>query len=128
MSTILLDTSALLYWTVAPDRLTDKATQALEQAEVILLSAISIWEIGVKMKRGKLALPVTIEAYANRLETVNRVDILSVDVATWRQNLALNWDHRDPADRTIVATAMINKVPLVTSDREIREFYPDIIW
>ncbi|MDJ0755932.1 MAG: type II toxin-antitoxin system VapC family toxin [Ardenticatenaceae bacterium] len=128
MSTILLDTSALLYWTVAPDRLTDKATQALEQAEVILLSAISIWEIGIKMKRGKLALPVTIEAYANRLETVNRVDILSVDVATWRQNLALNWDHRDPADRTIVATAMINQVPLVTSDREIREFYPDIIW
>lgn len=38
----------------------------------------------------------------------------------WIQSLALDWEHRDPADRVIVATALHRGVPLVTKDEAIR--------
>ena len=52
----------------------------------------------------------------------------AVDTETWLANLELSWDHRDPADRTIVATAVVNDCPLVTSDRAMRDFYPCAVW
>ena len=51
-----------------------------------------------------------------------------VDVLTWIKNIELDWDHRDPADRTIVATASLHACPLVTSDSAIRAFYSQTIW
>jgi antitoxin (DNA-binding transcriptional repressor) of toxin-antitoxin stability system len=38
------------------------------------------------------------------------------------------WDHKDPADRTIVATSMIHKCPLLTSDQKILSFYSQAVW
>ena len=45
-----------------------------------------------------------------------------MDTATWLRSLALAWDHRDPADRVIVATAILQDVPLLTADAEIHRF------
>ena len=64
----------------------------------------------------------------NELERIARVEILPVDTETWLANLELSWDHRDPADRTIVATAVVNDCPLVTSDRAMRNFYSSAVW
>ena len=52
---IVLDTSALLFWTLDPAQLTPAAAQAIEQADRIVVSSISIWEIALKVKRGSLA-------------------------------------------------------------------------
>lgn len=125
---ILLDTSALVFWTLRPDRLTTKAALAIAQADRLLVSAISIWEIAIKVKRGKLELPLDIDAYLDRLRRVDKLEILSVDAATWLANVALPWEHRDPADRTIVALAEILDCPLVSSDATIAAFYKATIW
>ena len=125
---VVLDTSTLIFWTVAPGRLSNIADQTIINADRICLSAISIWEIGLKVKRGKLDLPVSIREFTENLERTDRLEILSVDVPTWIQNLELVWDHRDPADRTIVATAVLNDCPLVTSDATILDFYSRAIW
>jgi PIN domain nuclease of toxin-antitoxin system len=85
-------------------------------------SAISIWELGVKIQRGKLDLGIPIEEFARRLETSATIELLSVNTATWLRSLELSWDHRDPADRVIVATALLQGVPLVTADEEIHRF------
>jgi PIN domain nuclease of toxin-antitoxin system len=45
-----------------------------------------------------------------------------VNTATWLRSLELTWEHRDPADRVIVATALLQGVPLVTADEEIHRF------
>ena len=124
---IVLDTSALLFWTLDPSALSAQAQQAIEQADKILVSSISIWEIGLKVKRGKLKIPITIDDYIERLNRVEKLDIISVDVQTWLANLELDWDHRDPADRTIVALAAQKECPLVTSDGVIANFYPRTI-
>jgi len=53
---IILDTSALLYWTLDPDQLSPKARQAVQQADRILVRSISLWEIALKVKRQKLVI------------------------------------------------------------------------
>ena len=125
---IVLDTSALIFWTLDRERLSQPASQAIADADQILLSSISIWEIGIKVKRQRLLIPVSIQEFTDRLERIDRIDILPVDVRTWVKNLELDWDHRDPADRTIVATARLHACPLVTSDTAIRAFYSQTVW
>jgi PIN domain nuclease of toxin-antitoxin system len=126
--TVVLDTSVLVYWTLDPDRLTAAAKQALEGAASILVSSISIWEIGVKQQKGRLSIPLSVNEFAERLRRVEHVEILPVDVEIWLMNLALDWEHRDPADRTIVATALRHDATLIASDAVIQTFYPRTIW
>ena len=125
---VVLDTSALLFWTLDRNRLSEVASGAISEADRVLVSSISIWEIGIKVARGGLSIPLPVREYAERLERIARVEVLPVDTQTWLANLELSWDHRDPADRTIVATAVVNDCPLVTSDRAMRAFYPRAVW
>ncbi len=125
---VVLDTSALIYWTMDPDRLTPEAQTAIDQTDQLVISSISIWEIGLKIKHNRLQIPLTIDTYARRLQMTEKVVIQAVDVLTWIENLALDWDHRDPADRTIVATARLLGCGLVSSDKRIADFFSETIW
>ena len=125
---VVLDTSALLYWTLDPDQLSLAARRTIEQADRLVISSISVWEIALKVKRGKLDIPLSIIDYAERLQRLETLEILSLDVQTWLENLDLDWEHHDPADRTIVAIATRLACPLVTSDRVVADFYRETIW
>ena len=125
---IVIDTATLLFWTLDRERLSDPAARAIEQADRIGVSSISIWEIGIKVGKGKLDLPLTVREFAGRLAQVDRVEILPVDAVTWINNLELDWDHRDPADRTVVAVAILHACPLVSPDAAIRAYHRQTIW
>ncbi len=125
---VLLDTSTLVFWTLDQERLTPVAAKAIAEADRVCISSISIWEIGIKVGKENLALPLSVGEFAAKLERTDRVELLPVDVRTWMGNLELDWDHRDPVDRTIVATASLLNCPLVTPDNRILEFYPRAIW
>ena len=92
----LLDTSALIFWTLDRDRLSNAAAQAIADADRIALSAISIWEIGIKVKKQQLVIPVSIREFTDRLEQVDRVEILPVCARTWIRNLELDWGPSGP--------------------------------
>jgi len=121
---VLLDTHVLLWWAVDPDRLSSAAATSLAAMERRggFASAISIWELGVKIQRGKLELGISIEEFTRRIQKSGIIELVPVNTATWLRSLALAWDHRDPADRVIVATAILQDVPLLTADTEIHRF------
>ena len=125
---ILLDTNALIFWTLDLGKLTDRADEAIRQAVKISISSISLWEVGIKNNKGMLELPLPFRDYVDRLRSIDHLDILPVNDQIWVTNVDLDWEHRDPADRTIVATAMIHNLSLITSDSRIRAFYSDTIW
>ncbi len=127
---ILLDTCALIWWTLDPTRLSETAAHSCNSIAKTggIISSISIWEIGIKIKKGKIDLGITLEEYIARLRLLDRFRIIPVDEKIWIENIALDWPHKDPADRTIVATAKLRNVPIVTKDVIIREFYPNTIW
>ena len=90
---IVLDTSALIFWTLDRERLSEAAMAAIADADRILVSSISIWEIGIKVSRGGLSIPQTVREFADRLIQVDRVELLPVDTATWLKNIKLEWSH-----------------------------------
>jgi len=128
---IVLDTHALLWWALDPDRLSDTAHTVLAEAERHggYASSISLWEIAIKVKRGKLELPISVDELVRRLEKGAVIELVAVDTATWLRSVSLPWAHQDPADRVIVATALNRGVPLLTKDTAMHEF-PDVrtIW
>lgn len=121
---ILLDTHVLLWWALDPDRLSSAAAASLQAMERRggFASAISIWELGIKVQRGKLDLGISIAEFTRRIQKIGMIELLPVNTATWLRSLELAWDHRDPADRVIVATAILQDVPLLTADTEIHRF------
>jgi PIN domain nuclease of toxin-antitoxin system len=125
---IVLDTSALLFWTLDPAQLSRLANQEIAKTDRILISSISVWEIGLKVKRGKLHMPLSVPEYVERLQKLDRLEILPVDIQGWLDNLELSWEHRDPADRTIVALAERLDCPLITSDQRMAGYYPKVVW
>ena len=121
---ILLDTHALLWWALDPGQLSAAAAEACTRMERDggFASAISIWELAVKVERGKLELPLSMDELVHRIEKSAVVELLAVDTATWLRSATLEWDHRDPADRVIVATALESGLPILTKDATLHAF------
>ena len=130
MNIVVLDTHVLLWWTLDPDKLSPVAERLLNDPGTteIVVSSISIWEIGIKIKRGKLDIGLDIETYASRIKKIDSLAIMPVTEKIWLANLALDWEHRDPADRTIVATAKVANAQLLTKDESIQGFYDLALW
>ena len=126
----VLDTHVLLWWSLDPDMLSSRARSACSEIgrTGAVVSSISIWELGIKIKRGKLDIGLDIAEYLRRLRRLSSLSIVPVDAATWVQNLNLDWSHDDPADRTIVATALMRDADLISKDRNMRDFYDRTIW
>ena len=87
---IVLDTAALVFWTLNRARLSSAAAQAIADADRIAVSSMSIWEIGVKVSKGKLFVPLPIPEYAARLEQIHQLDLLPVDLRAWLKSWNLN--------------------------------------
>jgi PIN domain nuclease of toxin-antitoxin system len=119
---MVLDTHVLLWWALDPEKLSPPAQTALATIERVggFASAISIWELGIKIKQRQLHLPISIDEFASRIEKSSAIELIAVDSKIWLRSLSLAWEHRDPADRVIVATALQLNVPLMTKDEVIR--------
>jgi len=125
---IVLDTSTLLFYLFEPEDLSLTAAATIDRADQLIISAISIWEIALKVKKAKLSIPLSVVEMVQLLQRTKKMRFRSVDVEIWLENVSLEWHHKDPADRTIVATARLLACPLVTSDQEIKTFYHQSIW
>lgn len=121
---IVLDTHALLWWALDPEKLSPAAVEICDRMERDggFASAISIWEIGVKVRHGKLDLGLPFPEFVRRLESSAVVELVPVDTSIWVQTVTLDWAHRDPADRVIVVTALQKKLPILSKDETIHAF------
>ena len=98
------------------ERLSAAAMSAIQTAETVSVSAISLYEIGQKARLGKwpevrpyvASLPgIAVEQGARLLAVTPEI---SLHAAT------LHWDHRDPFDRLIYATAQAEQLVLISAD------------
>ncbi|MDQ3037663.1 MAG: type II toxin-antitoxin system VapC family toxin [Myxococcota bacterium] len=121
---IVLDTHALLWWALDPAQLSATAVETCARMERDggFASAISLWELAIEVKRGKLELPLSVGELAERIERSGVVELLAVDTKIWLRSAGLDWEHRDPADRVIVATALERGLPLLTKDSTLHAF------
>lgn len=118
MNRLLLDTHILLWSLLDPERLSANITAELENSDnAIWISPITTWEVIILAEKGRLKLddePVT--WMKNVLQTLPfRQATLNHEVAMKSRSIHL--PHQDPADRFIVASAMVYDLTLVTSDK-----------
>ena len=79
-------------------------------------------EIAQNEKRKRIELDRDVRAWFEQSLRMERVRLLPLTPEIAVGAVRLLWDHRDPFDRVIVATAMIHRAPLVTKDDRIRRF------
>ncbi len=119
---ILLDTCALIFDALAPQRLSARARRTIESAGAearLALSDISLWETAMLVAHGRLD-PGTDSGAFLRLALATRgirTLPISIEIAERAADLDI---HGDPADRIIAATAIAHEARLVTADRRLR--------
>lgn len=117
---LLLDTHIWLWGALDPSRLTQRVSRALEDPQNELwLSPMSVWETLVLARKKRIVLGPTPEEWTRRAlrELPLREAPISHEVAI--RSEAIKLGHDDPADRFLVATALVYELTLVTADRRL---------
>lgn len=116
---VLLDSHVVVWWALTPGRLRAETRALIASPETeVWLSAASIWELGLKIARGKLSLG---DRFEEKLQA-DGMEELAVTIAHARGAAALPPLHADPFDRMLIAQALAEGLVLVTSDREIARY------
>lgn len=130
---IVLDTHVWVWWLSGSERLSRKAQHLIDEAKTlqnIYVSSISVWEIAHLATRGRLELTMDYRDWIAQAESLPFVQYIPIDNHIALKSVQLPSPlHQDPADRIIIATALILGVPLITKDTKIRQ-YPHIttVW
>ena len=126
---ILID-SHVLIWYVDQDNLLSPASHAAisDPTNDLLLSAGSIWEIGIKLGLGKIILTQPFKPWIN--QAISDLDVtvlpLSVEYVDVQSNLPRH--HGDPFDRLIVAQAIVEQVSIISADANLDAYGVIRIW
>ncbi len=114
---ILLDTHVWVNWIVKGNSsLSPAVVNAMQQADCLAVSAISCFEVSLLVKRGKLELPCSVDEWLLEALVNSGVDSLPVTCLIADRAVKLPDIHRDPADRIIIATAIIHDIKLASMD------------
>ncbi len=115
---IVLDTHAWIWLAADDGRLSDTALSAVRRADRLGVSAISVWEVSMLCAKGRLQLAPSPRQWIGDALRLEKLELLplTADVAMLATELRL---HGDPADRIIVATALVSGSQLVTKDERI---------
>lgn len=117
---LLLDTVALIFAVESPARLSKRASVALRNPDNILeISTVSITEIAIKASSGKLRFP---EAVLRQAMKSLDLRVLAYTGEHAYRLFSLPLHHRDPFDRQIIAQALCEQIPIVTSDRQFSQY------
>lgn len=125
---IVLDTHALIGWVNGDSSLSTPASLAIQKEQededgLILVSAISAWEIAMLVDKGRIALTMDVDDWLDVVKDIDGLRFVPVDNDIAVQSTRLPGDfHKDPADRMIVALARHVNAPLVTADEKIRAY------
>ncbi len=124
---LFLDTHIALWLNSGRERLLGSTRYLIdgcrENGGTILLSAVSAWEIGLLVEGGRINIDLPAEKWVRRFLDRPGVQTAPLD---WRAALLASrlhhLEHRDPADRLLIATAIELSCPLVTYDERISRF------
>ena len=125
---VLLDTHTLIWYLEGDIQLSETAKKQLDnRREPRFVSAISIWEIAIKINVGKLDIKKPLSDLPEFLSSNEFVWLpLKFEHSLTYQNLPLH--HRDPFDRMLIAQAMSEDLTIVTRDQHFLDYGVDVLW
>ncbi|MCC5906098.1 MAG: type II toxin-antitoxin system VapC family toxin [Balneolaceae bacterium] len=129
---VLLDTHIWLWWLLGDGALRKKERLALDklaESRNLCISWTTLWETEMLERKARITLLPDFQSWITQATNEAFLTVLAVDldVILTQRNLPESF-HADPADRLIVATAMLSGYPLVTHDQRIRNSGVCQIW
>jgi len=126
--TYLLDTAPFLWAATGPGKLSRKARRICESPrDTLVLSVASLWEIMIKCGAGGLRIPNPARTLPDWAAALG-ARVLPVQAAHAYHLHGLPPIHRDPFDRILVAQAVAEDLPLLTSDPYIQQYAVRCVW
>lgn len=119
---IVLDTHAWIWWASNPARLGRRSRAAIETADRIGVPAVSCFEVAAAVAQGRITLDRAPLEWLEQALALPRVELVPLTPAIAVKATQLGSFHGDPADRLIVATAIVHAATLVTRDKNIRGY------
>jgi len=125
----LLDTAVWLWSLDSAELISDEGREIIERGEEeIYLSAITSWEISIKMRLGKLDFPAPPAHHVPRFMAKQSLRPLSVNHSHAARVYDLPAHHRDPFDRMLIAQALVEDMVILTSDRSFKKYPARLLW
>jgi PIN domain nuclease of toxin-antitoxin system len=120
---ILVDTHIVLWLALEPERISKRVQAVIEEArrsgDGLAISAMTLVEISTLLGKRRFHLAMSLESFLGELE--RKFVVLPINARVCARMLSLPAGYpKDPADRVIGATALVEGMGLVTADREIR--------
>ncbi|MCL2713806.1 MAG: type II toxin-antitoxin system VapC family toxin [Alphaproteobacteria bacterium] len=105
-------------WSLTADRrLSSRVVDAMEEAHTVFVSVISLFEIGQKVRLGKWPEMAPFLDRLIDLADEQAVHFIDLTPQVSLVAAALDWEHRDPFDRILAATAITRGVVLISADQ-----------
>ena len=121
----LLDTHTIL-WFLNGEKLTEKTKELIINGENYI-SVVSLWEVAIKMNIGKYKFNGGFSAFRELVRN-NGINVLPINDEYMKYLFELPLIHRDPFDRLIIATSLIEKLPVITADEDIQKYNISWVW
>jgi PIN domain nuclease of toxin-antitoxin system len=126
---VLVDTHTFIWDIIADHRSSPKAKQILRSDEhELVFSLVSLWEIAIKIKTGKLNTIGSSVAYIRDEMNAYGMELLPVRYEHILQLESLPHHHGDPFDRLLIAQALAESLPILTGDHAFARYGVKLVW
>ncbi len=126
---LLLDTHTLLWSLREDEKLAPAVRQLIQDSNnVLLISPASFWELAIKVSLGKLDLRIPVVELMREATTVLGAIILPIEPKHIAPLETMEFHHRDPFDRILIAQAMVEGIGLVSADKVFDAYGVSRVW
>ena len=128
MRPLLLDTCAVLRLANGEfGKFSRSAMNAMREADMLYVSPISEWEISLKWKQGGIELPLEPRMLMRKVIDAYSLSLIPLSEEVMFRATELPDIHKDPADRFIIATAVLGNMVVVTTDRRFPQYGVSVV-
>ena len=126
---VLLDSNVFFWAATGAQGISVSARNVLgDLSNDRLLSSVTPWELGIKFSQGKLTIPADFSQFIRSAMDDLQVTELPISIAHALRSAELPPIHGDPFDRMLVAQALVERIPIVSSDRGLAAYGVAVIW
>jgi len=126
---VLLDSHCMIWALDNPSKLSPVAAAVLQDPHNTLhLSAVSVWEIAIKVGKGRLPLSLPFRQWIDNAIAHLGLQVVPIKLDHAERQVVLPFHHRDPFDRLLVSQALVDGIPLVSSDAIFDAYGVKRIW
>jgi PIN domain nuclease of toxin-antitoxin system len=120
---VILDTHALVFDALAPERMSRRAARAVQRAaeeNELACSDIALWEVAMLVAKGRLQIPEDVAGFLHSAIHARAIQLLPISPEVAALAASSRLPHGDPADRIIGSTALVHRAALVSADEQMK--------